>query len=158
MGDINTSYYTGKAATGRLHKLGAFYNTFRQPWFSFVEDSTPLIIGYHIDEDTLEYHDVVIDFIRTCLKDKWVIAGFDWHEWAENDGAAYFADMGLMMEAEALDLAKVSTVIFGREHANHGYLVEAYANGLLLTVLKRAQGLSAFEPLQEVAFPINHSI
>ena len=48
MGDINTSYYTGKAATGRLSKLGAFYNTFRQPWFPFVEDSTPLIIGNHI--------------------------------------------------------------------------------------------------------------
>ena len=55
------------------------------------------------------------------------------------------------MEAEALDLAKVLTVIFGREHANHGYLVEAYGDGLLLTVLKRAQQLSAFEPLQEAA-------
>jgi hypothetical protein len=151
MGDINTSYYTGKAATGRLSKLGAFYNTFRQPWFPFVEDSTPLIIGNHIDEDTLEYHDVVMDFIRTCIKDKWVIAGFDWHEWSQKDGAAFFNDMSLLMEAEALDLAKVLTVIFGREHANHGYLVEAYRNGLLLTVLKRAQQISALEPLQEAA-------
>jgi len=151
MGDINTSYYTGKAATCRLRKLGAFYNTFRQSWFSFVEDATPLMIGTHIYEDTLEYHDVVMDFIRTCLKDKWVIAGFDWHEWAESDGAAFFNDMSLLMEAEALDLAKVLTVIFGREHANHGYLVEAYGSGLLLTVLKRAQQLSALEALQEAA-------
>jgi hypothetical protein len=151
MGDINTSYYTGKAALGRLHKLGAFYNTFRQPWFPFVEDATPLIIGHHIDEDTLEYHDVVMDFIRTCLKDKWVISSFDWHEWAENEGAAYLNDMTLLMDAEALNLAKVLTVIFGREHANHGYLFEAYGNGLLLTVLKRAQQISALEPLQEAA-------
>ena len=90
-------------------------------------------------------------FIRTCIKDKWVIAGFDWHGWAENNGAAFCNDMSLLMEAEALDLAKVLTVIFGREHANHGYLVEAYRNGLLLTVLKRAQQLSALEPLQEAA-------
>lgn len=150
MEDINTSYYTGKAATGRLHKLGAFYNTFRQPWFSFVEDSTPLIIGNHIDEDTLEYHDVVMDFIRTCIKDKWVISGFDWHEWSQNDGAAFFDDMGLLMDAQPIELAKVVTVIFGREHARHGYLVEAYGNGLLLTVLKRAQEISALEPLQGV--------
>ena len=151
MGDINTSYYTGKAALGRLHKLGAFYNTFRQPWFSFVEDTTPMIIGNHINEDTLEYHDVVIDFIRTCLKDKWVISGFDWHEWSQKDGTAYLNDTSLLMDAEALDLAKVMTVIFGREHANHGYLVDAYSDGLLLTVLKRAQELSAYEPLQEAA-------
>lgn len=151
MREINTSYYTGKPAKSRLHKLGAFYNTFRQPWFAFVEDAVPLIIGSHIDEDTLEYHDVVIDFIHTCLKDKWVITGFDWHEWSQKDGSAYFDDMGLLMDAEAIGLAKVLTVIFGREHANHGYLVEAYANGLLLTVLKRAQVLSALEPLQEAA-------
>jgi hypothetical protein len=80
MGDIATAYYTGKAINRRLHKLGAFYDTFRQPWFLFVDDSTHLLIGNHIDEYTLEYNDIVLDFIRTCIKDKWVIAGFDWHE------------------------------------------------------------------------------
>ena len=151
MGDINTNHYTGKASKNRLSKLGAFYNTFRQPWFAFVEDAVPLIIGNHINEDTLEYHDVVMDFIRTCIKDKWVISGFDWHEWSQNDGAAFFGDHALLMDAQPIDLAKVLTVIFGREHSQHGDLVEAYANGLLLTVLKRAQVLSALEPLQEAA-------
>ena len=151
MEDINTSYYTGKSAKSRLHKLGAFFNTFRQPWFLFVEDSTPLIIGNHIDENTLEYHDVVLDFIRTCIKDKWIISGFDWHDWSQNDGAVFFDDMGLLMDAEAFNLAKTLTVIFGREHAKHGYLVEAYEYGLLLTVLRRAQELSTYEPLQEAA-------
>ena len=151
MGDINTSYYTGKAARGRLQKIGAFFNTFRQPWFSFVEDAAPLVIGSHIYEDTLDYHEVVMDFIRTCIKDKWVISGFDWHDWSKHDGAGFFEDHALLMDAQPIDLAKVLTVIFGREHANHGYLAEAYANGLLLTVLKRAQMLSALEPLQDVA-------
>jgi hypothetical protein len=151
MGDINTSYYTDKAATGRLHKLGAFYNKFTSPSFEFMDGSTYTLVGSMLLDEDPEYTDVVMDFIRTCLKDKWVIAGFDWHGWAENNGAAFCNDMSLLMEAEALDLAKVLTVIFGREHANHGYLVEAYRNGLLLTVLKRAQQLSALEPLQEAA-------
>ena len=151
MGDIATAYYTGKSINRRLHKLGAYYNTFRQPWFSFVDDEAQLIIGNHIDEYILEYNDIVLDFIRTCIKDKWVIAGFDWHEWSKKEGALFFNDMSLLMEAKALDLAKVLTVIFGREHTNHGYLVEAYRDGLLLTILRRAQQLSAVEPLQEAA-------
>ena len=151
MGDINTSYYTGKAATGRLSKLGAFYSQFTDPSFNFMDGETYTLIGSMLFEEDAEYHEIVRNFIRTCLKDKWVISGFDWHVWSQSDGAAFFNDMSLLMEAEALDLAKVVTVIFGREHANHGYLFEAYGNGLLLTVLARAQQILASEPLQEAA-------
>jgi len=151
MGDINTSYYTGKAAAGRLHKLGAFYSKFTDPSFEFIDGETYTLIGSMLIEEAPEYHEIVRNFIRTCIKDRWVVSGFDWLVWAQNDGAAFFNDHALLMEAEALDLAKVMTVIFGREHANHGYLVDAYGSGLLLAVLKRAQGLSAFEPLHEVA-------
>ena len=151
MGDINLKHYEGKAALNRLRKLGGFYLTFSQPWFSMVEDVSYLKIGNHIRDELVEYHDLVLDFMSTCIKDKWIIAGFDWHEWANQEGSAFFADHALLMNAEPLDLAKVLTVIFGREHANHGYLVEAYGNGLLLTVLKRAHQLSAMEPFQEAA-------
>jgi hypothetical protein len=151
MGDINKAFYEGKSSVGRLRKLADFYSRFSDPSFNFMDGETYTLIGSMLFEEDPEYHEIVRDFIRTCIKDKWVIAGFDWQVWAENDGAAFFSDMILLMNAEALELAKVLTVIFGREHANHGYLVETYANGLLLTVLKRAQGLSALEPLQEAA-------
>ncbi len=151
MGGINKAFYEGKSSAGRLRKLADFYSRFSDPSFEFVDGPSYMLVGTLLMEEDAEYTEIALNFIRTCLKDKWVIAGFDWHEWAENDGVAFFNDMSLLMEAEALDLAKVVTVIFGREHANHGYLVEAYGNGLLLTVLKRAQQLSAMEPLQEAA-------
>lgn len=151
MGDVNRAFYEGKAAAGRLRKLAEFYDKFSDPYFEFVDGPSYMLVGTWLIEEDAEYTETAANFIRTCIKDKWIIAGFDWAEWAKHSGAAFFDDHALLMDAEPIELAKVLTVIFGREHANHGYLVEAYGNGLLLTVLKRAHHISAMQPFQEAA-------
>ncbi|CAN1556329.1 hypothetical protein MCEREM21A_02421 [Sphingomonadaceae bacterium] len=151
MGDINLAYYETKSAAGRLRKLGQFYSKFSDPSFEFMDGASYMLVGTWLIEEDPEYTEIAVEFIRTCIKDRWVISGFHWHDWSQNDGAQFFENPTFLMDAHPIDLAKTLTVIFGREHAKHGYLIEAYENGLLLTLVKRAQQLSALETLQEAA-------
>ena len=59
MGEVNSNFYNGPASRTRLRKLGSFYATMTQPWFSFIEDIVSLKIGTHISDETYEYHDLV---------------------------------------------------------------------------------------------------
>lgn len=61
-------------------------------------------------------------------------------------GHTLLNDPDALAEADPYDLAKVLTVIWGREHQKNGYIAEAYGNGLLLSVLHRAKVLSATAP------------
>ena len=152
MGEVNSNFYNGPASRTRLRKLGSFYATMTQPWFSFIDDIVSLKIGTHISDETYEYHDLVNDLVRTCIKDKWIVPNFDWSTWIQSpEGKALLLDHALLMEADAFDLARVITVIFGREHQQSGYLAHTHENGLLLTILKRAKDLSATEPFAEAA-------
>jgi hypothetical protein len=150
MGETNIDFYKGKASRTRLRKLGSFYATLSQPWFQFIDDIVTIKIGHHITDNTYEYHDLVLDLIRTCSKDKWAIPDFDWSKWSKTpEGIIMLSDQSLLMTADAYDIARVLTVILGREHAQSGYLAHTYENGLLLTILHRAKMLSASEPFAE---------
>ena len=147
----NLSYYKSTLFMERLRKLGSYYDAFSEPSFLFREGPTLSLFGTILIEEEGDYENLAVDFIKTCLEDKWITSLFDWNSWSKGDGKAYFDDIDLIGNADAVELSKILTVIFRRDHRSRGYLVDTFRDGLLLMVLKRAKELSALETFQEVA-------
>ncbi len=147
METIDTDFYTGDVALKRLRKLATFHDIMAEEFFQFCHYDSDIVHGRLVANPSFEYSDTVEHFIRLCVKDGWIIPEFDWRGWSATPGAqAYFVHPSGLDEVEPLMLAKVLTVIFGREHAHRGYLIEAYETGLLVKLLRRANTLTTTQP------------
>jgi hypothetical protein len=71
----------------------------------------------------------------------WVMAGFDWCDWMQNDGDRYWKEPGTLAGATEDDLAKLLTAIVRQERFSDDTLREAIANGVLLAAAERARSL-----------------
>ena len=89
-------------------------------------------------------HPVTVDFLNLCKVDGWLLLGFDWYAWSKSEEGQHYLDADNLNEAEPIHLARVITVIWGRQHADAGSI--ECDHGLLIAVLHRAKELSKHAP------------
>lgn len=131
----------------KLRKISAYYDIFSHEDCTMGEFEHDRFVGMFLVEDHFYLHPITKKFLKLCHEDGWILTGFDWAGWAESDdGKALLNNPDALAEADPYHLAKVLTVIWGREYAHSGYIQEAYGDGLLLSVLHRAKTLTASSP------------
>lgn len=134
-------------SANKLRKISAYYDIFSHEDCTMGEFEHDRYVGMHEIEGRFTYHPATSNFLTLCRVDGWILVGFDWSGWAESaEAQTLLDDPDALAEADPYDLAKVLTVIWGREHQKNGYIAEVYGNGLLLSVLHRAKTLSATAP------------
>ena len=81
-------------------------------------------------------------FVEDCYAHGWVLERFDWATWAKTDEARSLRDQpGALASARERQLAQLLTVAIRQDRFVEGALAAAFASGLILGVLQRAEQL-----------------
>ena len=82
-------------------------------------------------------------FVADCYAHGWVLAGFDWAAWAQSPEAQTLRDEPTALaRADEQQLARLLTVAIRQERFVEGALAAAFASGLILGILRRADALN----------------
>ncbi|TXM97522.1 hypothetical protein FV242_31305 [Methylobacterium sp. WL64] len=82
-------------------------------------------------------------FVADCSTHGWVLGGFDWVAWAQTPEAQRLRDdPAALARAGEHQLAQLLTVVIRQERFVEGALAAAFAKGLILGILRRAEQLA----------------
>ena len=86
-------------------------------------------------------------FIDAAYENGWVMADFDWSEWAQTSRAVQLRDdHESMVTATASELFRMLTVCIRQDRFSEGALLEAFNSGLIKRIVQRAAILCAELP------------
>lgn len=82
-------------------------------------------------------------FVADCYAHGWVLGGFDWGAWARAEEAQGLRDDPIVLaKASEHQLAQLLTVAIRQSRFVEGALAAAFESGLILGILRRAEGLA----------------
>lgn len=87
---------------------------------------------------------ITIQFHQAAYENGWVLRDFDWMEWVSSEEAqSLLASEEAIGRASASQLMKLVTVHVRSERFSEGALLRAFESGLILAIVRRAQGLAS---------------
>jgi hypothetical protein len=92
------------------------------------------------------YSRFVLEMVKTLHDRAWIVPGFDWPGWARSPEAVTLrGDEAALANATPEQLARLLTVVVRQDRFVEGALLEAFASGLILHIIRRAAAILAAE-------------
>jgi hypothetical protein len=127
----------------RLRAISQYRAAFEDPLASVGEWIQPEVPPGVISSAWFALNETAERFVADCYVQDWVLAGFDWASWAQTERAqALRDDPAVLASATDHELAQLLTVVIRQSRFVEGALAAAFASGLILGILRRAEQLS----------------
>lgn len=128
-----------------LISLASFLKEIDDPEFKAGEwNSSEKSRDGYIHMPYVDFSPTVVRFIEAAYENDWVMADFDWPEWARSSRAMRLHDdPDSISQAGASDLFRLLTVFIRQDRFMEGALLEAFDNGLIIRIVRRAASILA---------------
>ena len=130
----------------RLRAISQYRAAFEDPAASVGKWIQPEAPPGVISSAWFALNETAEGFVAECYAHDWVLAGFDWASWAQTERAQVLRDEpAVLASATDHELAQLLTVVIRQSRFVEGALAAAFASGLILGILRRAEQLGGEE-------------
>jgi hypothetical protein len=130
----------------RIHAISRYRAAFEDPRASVGEWMQPEAPPEVISSAWFALNETAERFVADCYAQDWVLTGFDWASWAQTGKARALRDDPVVLaSATEHELAQLLTVVIRQSRFVEGALAAAFASGLILGILRRAEQLGGEE-------------
>jgi hypothetical protein len=127
----------------RLRAISRYRPAFEDPAAPVGKWFQPEALAGCISPAWFALNETAEQFVAECYAHGWVLAGFDWASWAQTQRAQALRDEpAALASATEHELAQLLTVVIRQSRFVEGALATAFASGLILHVLNRAEQIA----------------
>jgi len=123
-----------RATAGQMDALLAFLPLMRVRVAGTWEGGNKLP-GGAIQMPWFAYSDEVLDFMRACGANNWIVV-YPWPEWQE-EALRYYKDPGLLAQADVETIRKLLTLHIRKDRFSEGHLAGMVEEGHIEAILER---------------------